>query len=137
MILQIRQLSDIKQWVEEELQDTSFSLPQVEEISKKNIDQLLPKINSHTSEYYSVTQTCQVADLIFHEDQYQIHSQCALQQAIPNIGDCVVILHHPSIPFGMYGTITAINRKVLIVKVLLFEMPYYKPEFKRFIGKHV
>ena len=68
--------------------------------------------------------TCSRQEVIVRESQYDVVSDAVLSQPLPSLGKRVVVVQHPSVPFGSQGTVVEIDCSTLWLKVLL-DAPSY------------
>ena len=76
------------------------------------------------NETTDVKVTCSRKEVIVRERQYDIVSDAVLSQPLPSLGKRVVVIQHPSVPFGSQGTVVEIDCSTWWLKVL-WDVPSY------------
>lgn len=75
-------------------------------------------------ETVNVDVMCYRKEVLVRENQYNVSSDAVLNQELPSLGDRIVIVQHPSIPFGSQGTVVKVDPSTLWLEVML-DTPSY------------
>ena len=75
-------------------------------------------------ETVNVDVMCYRKEVLVRENQYNVSSDAVLNQELPSLGDRIVIVQHPSIPFGSQGSVAKVDPSTLWLEVML-DIPSY------------
>lgn len=81
-------------------------------------------LNDEKKELMDINVICSRQEVIIRENQYNVVSDAVLSQPLPSLGNRVVVIQHPCVPFGSQGTVVEVNFSTQWLKVLLDEPSY-------------